>query len=210
MLAVKRLFRGHPPRDSWQRAVCGWLIHKLDGLSLVLPEVDILLCVFLSRVNANQWRSEAISWQQGKPPLPPEGCFFLLRLCWGSPTARLCHVFLPVFLAEYASLGSSSSLQEFSLPGATPKDRLTTWKFEEAYASGVNSLLALTLLTLPASLSVTCLLNCWEGQRLVKFFCSYASSSLQWQPQHFQIPGLPLPLRISFVPPASHPGFIEL
>lgn len=93
--------------------------------------------------------------------------------------ARLCHVFLPVFLAEYVSLGSSSSLQEFSLPGAAPKDRLPTWKFEEAYASGVNSLLALTLLTLPASPSVTCLLNCWEGQRLVKFFCSYASSSLQ-------------------------------
>lgn len=196
VLAMK-MFQGCPPQDSWQQAVCRCLIHELNGLSLVLPEVRILLCVFLSGVNANQWRSEAISRQQGKPLLPPEGCFFLLHFCGCSPMAHPCHVFLPVFLAESASLDPSSFLQEFSLPDAAPKERLPTWKFEEAYASGVNSLLGLTLFTLLTYLSVT---SSWTAGRGRDCFCSCASSSLQWQTQHLQIPGLPLPLRISLVP----------
>lgn len=159
MSAMKRLFQGYPPQDAWQQAVCQWLIHELDGLSFVLPDVHTLLCVFLSRVNANQWRSEAISGQQGKSLPPPKGCFFLLCLCCCSTMAHLCHV----FLTESASLDPSSFLQEFSLPGAAPKERLPTWKFEEAYASGVNSLLGLTLFTFPTYLSGTSLVNCWEG-----------------------------------------------
>lgn len=173
---MKRLFQGYPPQDSWQQAVCRCLLRELNGLSLVLPEVHILLWVFLSRINANQWRSEAISWQQGKPLLSPEGCFFLLHFCGCSPMAHPCHVFLPVFLAEPASLDPSSFFQEFSLPGAAPEERLPTWKFEEAYASGVNSLLGLTLFTLLTYLSVTSFLNCWEGQRLLLFLCLFLPS----------------------------------
>lgn len=46
---------------SGLQAVCLGLVCELHALMPVLPELHIRLCIFLSAVNANQWRPETFT-----------------------------------------------------------------------------------------------------------------------------------------------------
>lgn len=73
------------------RQFAGGLVSDLCGLPLGLPEASVLLCVFRALVNANQWRSKAVQWQQGKLCYPQRVflALSLLMLSYGPSVSHL-------------------------------------------------------------------------------------------------------------------------
>lgn len=169
VVAVKGLFKGHPPRDSHDyKQFAGGL--SMNFMPSCLSLLTYASCfAFSSMVNANQWRDISNSLRATRKTLTSSRGLFLLALSWlrlsyGPPASR-----------HLSSLSSRICLfwSQLLLAGifsarciASSEGKLPTWKFTRLMPLGLIRSLVLTLFSLPTYLSVTCFLNCWKGQRL--------------------------------------------
>lgn len=164
VLAAKALWERHAPQNSHNyRQSAGHLPVNFMALHLGFPKyVHILWFPHCSRCKPKAIWSDLRATRQTSTS-SKEDCFFLFYGC--SPVAHPCLVFFPVFLVESCLLWSDFHAEVFSA-GCSLQGVAPTCKLQEAYASGVNFVLPLTLLSIRSNLSVTCFLNYSEGQRL--------------------------------------------